>query len=411
MDTKQTILTALRALLIHKSRSLLTILGIVIGVAAIIIVMALGSGAQSLILNQISGLGAESLVVRPGKSVSDFNNVLFSQTITHKDYEALTRKSNVPHLRSLTPFVFIGDPVEYRGDVYRPTTLGASVEFVANVFDIRPSNGSFYTQDDIDNYARVAVIGAEIKDEIFENQLAVGDTIRIKDQRFRVVGVFAPKGTVGGLDFNNMVMIPYTTAQRYVTGTDYYNQIVLKADSPENIEKMVFDVKATLRDTHNIKIGDEDDFNVQTQQNLISQIELITDILTAFLAAVVAISLVVGGIGIMNIMLVSVTERTKEIGLRKAVGARRQDILRQFLYEAVTLTVVGGIVGVLLGVLVSLLIAIVLQKTIAEGWNFVFPVGAVVLGVLVSAGIGLLFGIYPANQAAKKSPIEALQYE
>ena len=205
--------------------------------------------------------------------------------------------------------------------------------------------------------------------------------------------------------------IPHTTALRYVTGTDYYNEIITKADTVEHVDKMVFDITATLREEHDIRPGDEQDFNVQTQANLIDQIQLVTSVLTAFLAATAAISLVVGGVGIMNIMLVSVTERTKEIGLRKALGARRGDIARQFLFEAVMLTGFGGLIGILLGAFISFIASLWLSHTIAPDWAFVFPLSAAVLGILVSGGIGLLFGLYPANQAAKKSPIEALRYE
>ena len=186
---------------------------------------------------------------------------------------------------------------------------------------------------------------------------------------------------------------------------------MLRADVPENAEKMAYDIELTLRDEHDIGFGEEDDFHVQTQEDVIEQIETIVNVFTAFLIAVVSISLVVGGIGIMNIMLVSVSERTKEIGLRKALGARGKDILRQFLTEAVILTSIGGVVGTIIGTLISLGVSLILAQTVAEDWTFSFPVAGAFLGVGVSAGVGLLFGIYPAGQASKKSPIEALRYE
>jgi len=411
MKLKHTVRTALGALAIRKTRSGLTILGIVIGVSAIIIVMALGSGVQKLILDQISGLGAESVVIRPGESLLDISNVLFSASLKERDVEALKKKSNVPNLVSVAPFIIVSGSIEYRGEAFYPTIFGGPADIISEFFDIFPDEGELYTDDDIDRNARVAVIGSELRVELFENQEAVGKNIRIRDQRFRVVGVFPKKGSVGPFNFDNMVMIPHTTAQRYITGTDVYNEIIVSADSAENVDKMVFDIAATLRDTHEIDFGEKDDFNIQTQQNLIEQIELVTSILTAFLAAVVAISLVVGGIGIMNIMLVSVTERTKEIGLRKALGARRQDILRQFLFEAIALTAVGGLVGILVGTLIALGISLALAQTVAPDWSFTFPISAAFLGVAVSGAVGLIFGIYPANQAAKKSPIEALRYE
>lgn len=410
MKTKHTFYTALRGLRTHPSRSALTILGIVIGVAAIIVVMALGNGAQSLIVGQISGLGAETVIVQPGSGLSEIQERVFSQSLTDKDVKALEKKSNVSNLEMIAPMVMVPGTIEYKGQAYSPMIIGASAEFLSDTFDIYPKIGVPFSGNDIEQNARVVVIGSEIKEEIFGPSDAVGENIQIQGKKFRVVGVFPSKGQVGGLDINNLIVLPYTTAQ-VLTGTNFYNQIFIKADSTENVEKLVFDIEATLRDTHGLDIGEEADFNVQTQQNLVDQIQSVISILTAFLGAVVAISLIVGGIGIMNIMLVSVTERTKEIGLRKALGATRSDILRQFLFEAVMLTSSGGLVGITLGALISWGAAIILAHTVAEGWTFVFPINAAILGFGVSASVGLIFGIYPASEASKKSPMEALRYE
>lgn len=412
MNIKHTIITAFRALMTHKSRSALTVLGIVIGIASIITVMSLGNGAQSLILDQVSGLGEESLVIRPGEGFStDFQSALFAKTLTQKDVDALQKQGNVPDLKTVSAFIIVPDPVEYRGEKYKPTVMGGSVEFMTNVFDIDVTNGETYREDDIDRYAKVAVIGYDIKDEIFESQDAIGKSISINNQKLRIVGVFPDTNSVGGFDFNNTVMIPHTTANRYITGSDHYNEIIVQANDSSNVERMVYDIETTIRDSHSLDFGEKSDFNIQTQQDLVEQIETITSILTAFLAAVVAISLVVGGIGIMNIMLVSVSERTKEIGLRKALGAKRRDILNQFLVEAVMLTALGGLIGVMLGASVSFVAGLVLAQTVAESWSFSFPIDAAIIAIIVSGGVGLIFGIYPANQAAKKSPIEALKYE
>ena len=250
-----------------------------------------------------------------------------------------------------------------------------------------------------------------MKEELFGAIEAVGKSIEINQEKFRVVGVFPPKGQIAFFNIDDLVIVPYTAAQVYLTGDDTYTEIVLKADSSENMDKLVYDITATIRDTHDIAPGQDDDFVVRTQEGLMDQISTIVTILTAFLSAMVAISLIVGGIGIMNIMLVSVTERTKEIGLRKALGARRSDITRQFLFEAVMLTSLGGLIGVAAGVVVSFAASLVLAQVVDPNWEFVFPLSAAVLGVGVSAAVGLVFGIYPAVQAAKKSPIEALRYE
>ena len=212
-------------------------------------------------------------------------------------------------------------------------------------------------------------------------------------------------------NFDETAIIPYTTAQKYIFGISYFHRLILEADSSENINETVREVETTLRNSHDITNPDKDDFFVQTQVDLVNRVGVITDILTLFLVAVAAISLVVGGIGIMNIMLVSVTERTREIGLRKALGATENNILMQFLLEAVTLTGIGGIIGITLGATLSYLTALVLTNVLALNWNFIFPVTAALVGIAVAAGTGLIFGLYPARKASQKSPIEALRSE
>ena len=411
MNIRQTIKTALRALRAHKIRSFLTILGIVIGIAAIIIVMSLGQGAQALIVDQVSGLGAETVIVRPGKGLSDISGALLSQALKEKDVDDLKKKGNVPNLVSVEPFVTVSGDIEYKGSKYRPSIVGGSAQFMGEVFKMETSAGSYYDESDIEAGAKVAVIGHDVKDEIFENRNAIGESIQIKNTKFKIVGVFEETTSVTGFPFNEMVMIPQTTALTYINGNNYYNEFIIRGDLPENVEKMAYDIEITLRDSHDLGPNEENDFTIQTQKEAIGQIEKIVNILTTFLALVVAVSLVVGGVGIMNIMLVSVTERTQEIGLRKALGARRVDILKQFLIEAVILTSIGGIIGIILGALISFGASVALAKTVDENWRFIFPISAAILGVGVSAGVGLIFGIYPASQASKKSPIEALKYE
>lgn len=410
MNFKHTIKSAINAIVDHKSRSLLTILGIVIGVAAVIIVMSLGNGAQSLILNQINGLGPETVILRPGKGLSDIASTIFSHTLTQKDIDELKKKSNVPNLFEIAPFAIVSGTVEYEGKKYTPTVFGGPVEFFAGVYDMRPEDGVFYDNTEIDQHKRVAVIGPDLKYELFENRNAIGEDIEIRGKKFEIIGTFPNRASVAGFDFDKIIMIPYTTALD-ITGLDYYSEVIISADSLENVNKMTVDIKATMRDSHDIDYGEDDDFNIQTQEDLVEQIQTVVTILTAFLVAVVAISLIVGGVGIMNIMLVSVTERTKEIGLRKALGARSSDILRQFLFEAITLTSLGGILGIIVGAVVSFIASIVLSKTVDPGWVFSFPISAAVIGVSMAASIGLIFGTYPAVQASKKSPMEALRYE
>ena len=225
------------------------------------------------------------------------------------------------------------------------------------------------------------------------------------------MGVLAARGQVAFLNFNDIIIIPYTTAQSYLLGIDHFHEIIVKTTGPEVVERAVRDIELTLRENHGISDPEKDDFFVVTQQGIIDQIKVIIGALTAFLSAVVAIALVVGGIGVMNIMLVSVTERTREIGLRKAIGATNNDILIQFLLEAILLTVMGGFIGIVLGILLSFAASVVLSQVLDFAWVFVFPLSAAILGLGVSAVVGVIFGLYPARQAAKKSPMEALRYE
>lgn len=414
MTLKDSFKTALIGLKTNKSRSILTALGIVIGITSIILMMSIGEGAQRLILGEISGLGAETIIVRPGKEPSgpsDVAELLFSNSLKKRDLDSLLKKNNVPLLVEAVPAMFVPGSISYESETYRATVFGSDVEFFAKTFDVYPDRGTVFDEDDIRQNANVAVIGSKVAEELFGGSDALGQFIKIKDRKFRVVGIFPKKGQVAFFNFDELVVIPYTTAQVYILGVNYYNEIIVKAQSAEDVDRTVNDIKLTLRENHNITDPKDDDFFIQTQQGAVDQIKTIIGALTAFLSSVVAIALVVGGIGVMNIMLVSVTERTREIGLRKAIGATERDILLQFLFEAVILTAVGGIVGILLGAGLSFLASLILTNVVGLNWSFVFPIFAAVLGFSVSAGVGLVFGIYPARQAAAKSPIEALRYE
>lgn len=413
MRTLFIIQSGFRALRANKVRSSLTVLGIVIGITAIMLIVSLGEGAQKLILSQIEGLGADTIVLRPGREPSGpsgFAQTLFADSITDREVDALKRKENVPDLVRLSPVVFLSDEVSYGGEVMRPTIFGWSAEFMVSMMDVDIAAGQIFTEEDIKQSAAVAIIGSKVAEELFANEPPLGKNIRIKGKNFRVVTVL---GKTGGAFFNpdEMVIVPYTTAKTYLSGKDYYQEVMLKVGDPKKVARSVHDIEVTIRELHNITDPKKDDFYIETQQNAIAQISTILSILTAFLSAVVAISLVVGGIGVMNVMLVSVTERTREIGLRKALGARRRDILAQFLLEAILLTLVGGAIGIFLGIVLSYLASIILTQQLDVDWVFTLPLKAASIGLFVSAAVGLVFGGYPAWKAAQKSPIEALRYE
>jgi putative ABC transport system permease protein len=414
MTFQDSFITAIGGLKTNKSRTALTILGIVIGITSIILMMSLGRGAEGLILNEIGGLGAETIILRPGKEPSgpsDFSETLFADSLKTRDIETLRNKNNAPYIVDIMPALIVPGGISYEGETFRPTIMGGAVNFFSETFNIYVEKGAPFDVVDIEQNASVAVIGSKVKSELFGASDAVGEYIKIKDREFRVVGVFPPKGQVGIFNVNEIVIVPYTTAQTYLLGIDYFHEAIVKAESPETVARTVRDIELTLRENHNITNSKDDDFFVTTQEGIVEQVQIITGALTAFLSSVVAIALVVGGIGVMNIMLVSVTERTREIGLRKALGATEKDIMMQFLFESVTFTALGGIIGIIFGGVLSFAASLILTNVLDLNWTFTFPVSAAALGLGVSAFVGLVFGLYPARQASLKSPMEALRYE
>ncbi|MFQ5676659.1 MAG: ABC transporter permease, partial [bacterium] len=410
---KHSIKTALEGLKVHKSRSLLTILGIVIGIAAIILVVSIGEGAQQLILSQVESLGSRTIAVVPGREPEGPTDpavveALFSDSLKTRELEALKKKSNVPKLEEIMPVVFGVETASFEGETFRPMVMGAS-ELITRIFNIFPEEGAFFTEDDIRGRAAVAVIGTEVKDELFGPSDAIGEKIRVKGVNLRVIGVLPPKGQVLFFNFDEIVLVPYTTAQQYIFGIKHFNRFIIQAETKEDVQRTVSDIEATLRSLHGITDPEKDDFFVGTQEEAADTFETVTNVLTLFLASVAAISLLVGGVGIMNVTLVSVTERTREIGLRKALGATERNILLQFLFEAVALTAAGGVFGVLLGAVLSFAASLALTHIAGLAWSFVFPAVAAVIGIAVAAAVGLVFGLYPAYRASKKSPLEALR--
>ncbi len=408
--------TATRSLTHGKMRSILTMLGIVIGIASVIILMSIGQSAQDLILGQVQSIGSNLIIIVPGApSNGKFSPPAAAQgvivtSLQQRDVAALQREPAidlaVPEVRGQAEAVYGSNnaTIGYTGST-------ADFFIVSNLAKV--SKGQTFSKSDVDSGNHVVVIGPGLAQTLFgPNMNPINKTIRVKDISFRVVGVLSKGGTGAfGVDIGNLVVMPISVAQKQLLGITYFNVIVTQANASYDPGFVKSRIAFSLRQNHGITDPNKDDFTIQTQADILSLLGNITSILTLFLAAIASISLVVGGIGIMNIMLVAVTERTREIGLRKAVGATNNDILQQFLIESVLLTFAGGAIGVAAGAGVVGLIYVVLTTLFSVNWVFAFPASAVILGLLVSGIAGIAFGIYPARQAAQKNPIDALRYE
>jgi len=390
-------------------------LGIIIGVGAVIVIMAVGAGAQSLILAQVETLGSGLIGILPGKAEADGPPAsamgIVITTLTYEDAMALKEKKNVPNLIAVAAYSSGAANIQWQSTSYDTTITGVSSGYIAveggNVLE-----GRFITEEEERNLSKVVVLGSAVKKELFGDSPAMGQRIKIKKQMFEVIGVMEERGTVAFQDYDDQVFIPVKTMQKLIAGVNHVGMIRAKIDSDENSEQAVSDMEKTLRERHDIseQNGTQDDFTVRSSAEAIDMISTITNALKFFLTAMAALSLIVGGVGIMNIMLVTVTERTREIGLRKAIGANNANILNQFLIEAIAVTTIGGIIGIIGGVFVSFVIAIVAQK-MEYDWDFVVTLQSIILSISVSAFVGIVFGLYPARKASKLEPVEALRYE
>ncbi len=373
MTIKEYFSISASALMRNRSRSILTILGIVIGIASIIVIMSLGGGAQKLIVSQIQGLGGKSVIVVPGRQLNGPPTTVGLDSLKKKDLDALLSTYNVPHAAAVIPLIFGGDVASVDSENLRVQIYGSSEEMPI-IFDVDPTQGVFFSEDDVKGAASVVVIGSKVYEELFPNGGDVlGKRIKVKDRTLKIVGVLPSKGSTSLINFDDGVVVPYTTAQNYLFGTKHFDRLLVDVNTEANIDATVEDVTRTMANSHNIDDPEKYDFDIVNQKDIADRVGVITTALTYFLAAVAAISLLVGGIGIMNIMLVSVTERTREIGLRKAVGATTQNILLQFLFESVLLTMVGGFIGIFLGTTISFAASLVLAKLVGFGFEFVFP--------------------------------------
>lgn len=408
----ENIITAWSILTRNKLRSALTMLGIVIGVGSMIIILAVGAGAQGLILSQVKSLGSNLVAVLPGKSESNGPPAsalgIVITTLTAEDGKALLT-NGFPGLAAETPYVRGSETVTWEEAKTDTTYVGVSASYL-EVESAEVAQGRFFSEDEERSVGRVTVIGSEVARNLFGDLDPLGQTIKLKKNSFMVIGVMKERGTSGFQNQDNQIFVPLSTAQKLLLGINYVNFIRIKIDKPEDTDGAIAAIQATLRERHNISDAAYDDFSVRSSEQGLETLTQITDALKVFLTAIAAISLLVGGIGIMNIMLAAVQERTKEIGLRKALGAKNSHITTQFLVETMFITLVGGVIGIIFGVVIAWLVAVIARYAGYE-WDFVVSWFSIVLGVGVSMTIGLIFGILPARRASRLDPIEALRYE
>jgi len=402
-------------LLSAKVRSFLTILGIIIGVASVIIIMSIGQSAQRLILDQVSGVGSNLIGILPGNTDEDDPPAaamgIVVTTLKHDDLEALQKPNNVPELEDAAGYVMGTATVEYENASMAKSFTGTTAGYI-KVENAEIEFGRFITTEEEKNLAKVAVLGVTVAKDIFSEEDPLGKVIRIKDQNFTVIGVFKKRGSsgFGTGSQDDTVFVPVRTAQKLLLGTDHLGFIRAKAKDSSLISSAIANIKTTLRERHNIDDPTKDDFSVRDQASAVTLVTNITNVLRYFLLAIGTISLIVGGVGIMNTMLIVVNQRIREVGLRKAIGARNSDILNQFLVESAAISFLGGIIGITLGIGVSYAVSKIVPL-FGYDWQFIISPDSIVVAVGVSILIGIFFGMYPARKASRVSPMEALRYE
>lgn len=397
---------ALKALGNNKFRGFLTMLGIIIGVGSVITMLAIGQGSKKSIQAEISEMGSNMIMIHPGEDMR--SGVRLSaddmQTLKVKDFEDIRQECG--HVSLVSPSVNSTGQAVYGANNTPTSVYGVNEEFL-DIRGYKVQDGDIFSEQDIKTAAKVCLVGKTVIDQLFTNgENPVGKVIRFGSIPFRIVGVLESKGYNSmGMDQDNLIITPYTTVMKRILAVTYLQEIVCSALSEEYTDKAIEEVSSVLRRNHKLKESDDDDFNIRSQQELSTMMTSTSDMMSTLLAAVAGISLLVGGIGIMNIMYVSVTERTKEIGLRMSIGAKGRDILAQFLIEATLISITGGLLGVILGVAASYIVKAVLSYPILiQPWS-------IVVSFLVCTIIGIFFGWYPARKASNLDPIEAIRYE
>jgi len=403
--------SAFKDLAANKTRSFLTMLGIVIGISSVILVMAIGAGAQQLIVSQVTKMGTNIIGVLPGKSeTAGIPISAMGITITSLKKEDAEAIKNLPYITAASSYVTGRDTVSYKKEVKMSDLTGVSPDYTA-VEEAPLEKGYFFNQQQQSSFARVAVLGHTLAQELFGNANSLSKKIRIRGRTFEVIGVLEEKGNTLFGEVDNQVFVPVTTMQKDLLGINYVNFIRVKVTDSSKMELAQTEIENLLRHRHRIKNAAKDDFTVKTMEQMLDILKEVTGAIQAFLVLVVAISLMVGGIGIMNIMLATLSQRIREVGLRKALGAKNKDIFIQFLAESSLLTFIGGLLGIILGAGIGLIVAYFIRLWTGFAWHFLISPGQIILAVGVALVIGAVFGLYPAQKAAKLDPIKALRYE
>ena len=405
MQGFETLRVAVDSLMRNKTRALLTMLGIIIGVAAVVAMMAVGKGAQVAVETQIATLGTNILIIFPNSTfMGGVNSGAGSaQTLTIDDIQAI--RDQCPAVQYISPTTRTNRQV-VAGSLNWSTQIQGGIPEFLKIRDWTVNDGDMFSDSDDRTGSKVCVIGQTVKDKLFPEGEPVGQMIRIGKMPFKIVGTLAPKGqNAMGQDQDDFILAPFSTVQKKIQGIDFVGQIIISAMTKESIPIAQQQIKDLLRIRHKLQDWQDDDFSIRTQTEITQALTASTKVMTALLASIAGVSLVVGGIGIMNIMLVSVQERTREIGLRMSIGARRKDILQQFLIESIMLSLVGGLIGIGLGVGATTLISKF------AGWNVMVSGSSIGMAFAFAASVGMFFGYYPARKAAGLSPIEALRYE
>ncbi len=405
MRLKESIHIARRSLMGNKMRSFLTMLGIIVGVLAVVAMISIGQGAKVSVQERISQLGSNLLFVRPGSAFRHGVHGGWGSRTSLRPEDAEAIVEECPSVEMVSPEVSTRAQVVYKNKNWNPSISGTGADILA-IRGWKMEAGSFFRNSDVRGAAKFCVLGKTVVENLFEGANPMGEIIRIRQIPFTVLGVLASRGQAGGwFDQDDVILVPYTTAQKRLLGIQHINNIVISAVSAESMSSAEQEISELLRRRHKLADYDEDDFNIRNMADIQEAVAETAGTMTMLLAGIASVSLLVGGIGIMNIMLVSVTERIREIGIRMSVGARDRDILMQFLVEAVVLSLTGGLMGIIAGIIGSRVISSI------AGWPTVVSIASIGLAFVFSAAVGVFFGFYPARKASKLNPIDALRYE